>query len=363
MSGHNGDPRVSRPDGDPSEMPVDLAAVQADDALLDLRGSVDRTSGGVDQALGGVDGELVRVLTAWRREVHADSIRELVDTDTALAAIGAARRPARPHRLVFAPVAAAAAVLVIAFSAVGLLAKSAHPGDNLWGVTQVLYSDYARSVEAAAFVQAELQEAKTALQQGRPERAKESLELIQQQLPAIAEAEGRTDLTARHHELERELGGGPPGQEPLPGSPDASPAQRPGAPESLTSSSAGIPPSEATSSSDVTTPTDADSPTDADPSTGPTSPTEPTSPTGPTVPDKPTSPDETNPRTGPYTPPAGANEMPRPRRPNQRPAQPPPPNVVPPEPPNSPPSPSAMDEPDAGDRGPAEPGGPPGGAG
>ncbi|HEX2262852.1 MAG TPA: hypothetical protein VHH52_03700, partial [Pseudonocardiaceae bacterium] len=111
-------------------MPVDLVAVQADDALLDLLGSVDRTPGGVDQTPGGVDGELMRVLTAWRREVHADSIRELVDTDTALAAIGAARRPARRRNLVFAPVAAAAAVLVIAFSAVGLLAKSAHPGDN-----------------------------------------------------------------------------------------------------------------------------------------------------------------------------------------------------------------------------------------
>jgi hypothetical protein len=211
-------------------MPVDLVAVQADDALLDLLGNVDRTSGAVDHTLGAVDGELVRVLTSWRREVHADSIRELVDTDTALAAIGAARQSARPRRLVFAPVAAAAAVLVIAFSAVGLLAKSAHPGDGLWGVTQVLYSDYARSVEAAAFVQAELEQAKTALQQGRPEEAKASLELIQQQLPAIAEAEGRTDLTARHHELERELGGDPSGQVPPPGSPNASSSEQREAP-------------------------------------------------------------------------------------------------------------------------------------
>ena len=230
MSGHNGDPRVGHSDGDPSEMPVDLVAVQADDALLDLLGNVDRTSGAVDHTLGAVDGELVRVLTAWRRDVHADSSRELVDTDTALAAIGAARQLARPRRLVFAPVAAAAAVLVIAFSAVGLLAKSAHPGDGLWGVTQVLYSDYARSVEAAAFVQAELEQAKTALQQGRPEEAKASLELIQQQLPAIAEAEGRTDLTARHHELERELGGDPSGQVPPPGSPNASSSEQREAP-------------------------------------------------------------------------------------------------------------------------------------
>ncbi len=362
MSDHNGDSRLSHPDGDPSEMPVDLAAVQADDALLDLLGSVDRTPGGVDHTLGGVDGELMRVLTAWRREVHADSIRELVDTETALAAISAARRPARRRGPVFAPVAAAAAVLVIAFSAMGLLAKSAHPGDNLWGVTQVLYSDYARSVEAAAFVQSELEEARTALQQGKPEQAKAALDSIQQQLPAIAEAEGRTDLTARHHELERELAT-PPGQDLPSESPDGSSAQRPGVPESLTSS-ASIPPSEAAAPTDASSPTDADSSTDADTPTDPTSPTDPISPAEPPSSTEPTSPAGPNPRTGPNTPPAGANQMPRPSRPYQRPGPPPPPNVAPPGPPDSPPRPPSMGDPrdrDPRDPAPAEPGQPPGG--
>lgn len=181
-------------------MPVDLAAVQADDALLDLIGQADDPPSDADD-------ELTRVLAAWRREVRAVPFGELVDTNTAVAVIRAAGRPARRRNPVFGSIAAAAAVLVIGFSAVGLVAKSAQPGDRLWGVTQVLYSDYARSVETAAAVRTELNEAKTALKEGKPERARASLQRVQKQLPVIGEAEGRTDLTARHRQLEQILNG------------------------------------------------------------------------------------------------------------------------------------------------------------
>jgi Anti-sigma-D factor RsdA to sigma factor binding region len=198
MSGRDDHPRAGYPNGVPRETPVDLAAVQADDALLDILSSASRMPSDTDE-------ELARVLVAWRREIHADSNRVLVDTDTALAVISAARRPTRRRNPVFGTFAAAAAVLVIAFSAVGLVAKSAEPGDQLWGVTQVLYSEYARSVEAAAFVRTELNEARTALREGKPEQAKAKLQRIQQRLPAVGEAEGRTDLIARQQDLEKML--------------------------------------------------------------------------------------------------------------------------------------------------------------
>ncbi len=181
-------------------MPADLAAMQADDALLDMIGAGHEPSEGED--------ELTRVLAAWRDEVHAEPVRELVDTSTALALIrAAARRPARRQSPVFGSIAGAAAVLVIAFSSVGLVAKSAQPGDGLWSVTQVLYQDYARSVETAAAVRTELNEATTALKTGNPERARATLQHVQQQLPVIGEKEGRTDLTARHRQLEQKLNG------------------------------------------------------------------------------------------------------------------------------------------------------------
>lgn len=81
--------RRRHPDTDDSlgagnETPVDLAAVQADDALLDMLGGNGRVS----------DDAQARVLVAWRRDVDSEPIGELVDTDTALAAISAARKSA-----------------------------------------------------------------------------------------------------------------------------------------------------------------------------------------------------------------------------------------------------------------------------
>lgn len=213
MSGWDEHPRAGYPNGDPYEMPADLAAVQADDALLDMIGA--------GHAPSDADDELTRVLTAWRHEVHAEPVRELVDTSTALALIrAAARRPVRRQSPVFGSIAGAAAVLVIAFSSVGMVAKSAEPGDGLWSVTQVLYRDYARSVETAAAVRTELNEATTALKTGNPERARAALQHVQQQLPVIGEAEGRTDLTARHRQLEQKLNGPPDtGKGNFPGGP------------------------------------------------------------------------------------------------------------------------------------------------
>jgi hypothetical protein len=268
------DPRAGHPNGDPPEMPADLAAIQADDALLDMLGSADCMPGDVDD-------ELARVLASWRSEVHADSVRELVHTDTAVAVINAARRSTRRHNPLFGRFAAAAAMLVIAFSAVGLLAKSAQPGDNLWGVTEVLYTEYARSVEAAAFVQTELNQAQKALQEDKPEQAKASLERIRQRLPAVAEAEGKTDLIARQRELERELGADSTAQGSSSNTPDASSSKQPAAPMPSTSS--------------TTTPTEPPSSVKPNPpspvGSTPSSPTEPSPPS----PVKPTPPSPTEP--------------------------------------------------------------------
>lgn len=199
-------------------MPADLAAVEADDALLDFLGS-----GGVP---GDPSDELTRVLAAWRREVHAEPVGELVDTDTALAVIwSAARRPVRRRNPVYSSLAAAAAVLVIAFAGVGLVAKQAHPGDQLWSVTKVLYSNYARSVETANVVRDELNEARAALEEKDPGKARASLQRVQQQLPVIRVNEGQTDLIARHRELEQMLQGSPAKKVPAGPSPSPFPRQ------------------------------------------------------------------------------------------------------------------------------------------
>jgi hypothetical protein len=304
MSGRDDDPRAGRPNGNTSEIPVDLAAVQADDALLDMLGGAGCTPGDVDD-------ELASVLVAWRREVHADSNRLLVDTETALAVISAARRPVRRRSPLFGPVAAAAAVLVIAFSAVGLVAKSAQPNDQLWGVTEVLYPEYARSVEAATFVRTELNKADAALREGDPERAKASLQRIQQQLPVIGDAEGRTDLIARHHELERELVAEPSAQGSPPGSPEASSPEQPAtsAPETSSTTTPTEPPSVVKPNPPV--PTEPNSPSVESNSPAPVEPKSPSvEPKSPSVEPKSPSVEPNSPPVEPKSPPVESSPPP-----------------------------------------------------
>lgn len=73
------------------EIPLDLAEIAADNAILDAI------------ACGGQpDGELERLLIDWRRAAHAEPIRELVDADTARAIIVAGRRTPRGARIAWA---------------------------------------------------------------------------------------------------------------------------------------------------------------------------------------------------------------------------------------------------------------------
>lgn len=212
--------------------PVDLTAVQADDALLNTLGRADVVRGG--------DAELVRVLVAWRHEVDTESIPPLVDLDTAVATISAARKPASRRRSALGPVAAAAAVLVIAFAGVGMVAKSAQPGDELFPLTKVLYSKYARSVEAAVRVETELADAQMALNKGDTSQARESLEKVQEQLDVIDEEQGRERLATEHDKLEKMLDVTPTPTpvDPPPTAPPTSPPEVPptsvSAPESPT---------------------------------------------------------------------------------------------------------------------------------
>lgn len=104
-----------------------LAAVQSDDALLDMLGS----------AVVVTDDELSRVLYAWRRDVDAEPIGVLVALDTAVAVIEA-NKPAQRLRP-FGAVTAVFAVLIIAFCALCLAAVDAHPGEWLWPLHQFLY--------------------------------------------------------------------------------------------------------------------------------------------------------------------------------------------------------------------------------
>lgn len=194
-------PRLSGvlPGGD-QDGPVDLSALHADDDLLTALVSFDNSASGADQ-----DPELKSLLLSWRLDVDAEPITELVDTDTALATIAVGNRIHKRKPRYLVPLASAAAVLVIVFAGMGLAARNAQPGDALWALSQILYTQHAQSVEAAASVRNDLHHASEALQQGHFQEARTALAQAQNSLPAVDSADGKASLQQQQQSLLTQL--------------------------------------------------------------------------------------------------------------------------------------------------------------
>ncbi|VVJ24290.1 Uncharacterised protein [Amycolatopsis camponoti] len=188
-----------------AEFAADLSAVQADDALLDALGGSDPA---LADGLG--DQELNALLVAWRRDIDSEPLAELVDVDTAVRTVTTASL-AKQHassgrrRRLLVPVAVAAAVLAIAFTGTGLAARSAEPGDTLWGLAKVLYSDHTRSVEAAANAKVDLEKANLAIAGGNLDAAREALDAAQAALSQVSDEDNRDQLMEQHRQLAAQL--------------------------------------------------------------------------------------------------------------------------------------------------------------
>jgi anti-sigma-D factor RsdA-like protein len=188
-----------------AEFAADLSAVQADDALLDALGGSDPA---LADGLG--DQELNALLVAWRRDIDSEPLAELVDVDTAVRTVSTAVLAKRHsssgrRRRLLVPVAVAAAVLAIAFTGTGLAARSAEPGDTLWGLAKVLYSDHTRSVEAAANAKLDLEKANLALAGGNLDAARQALQDAQAALSQVSDEDNRNQLMEQHRQLAAQL--------------------------------------------------------------------------------------------------------------------------------------------------------------
>lgn len=275
------EPGAQRADADD---PIDdLSAMQADDVLLDALGGTDPDLSGQDRGADWADQELTSLLLSWRREADSEPMAELVDTDAAMSVIASskARTGRRRHRFLV-PVATAAAVLSIAFTGVGLAAKSAQPGDTLWGLTKVLYAEHAASVEAAGTVQSDLDEVEQALREGDFDRARELLDKARKALGEVQNEDGKNSLQEKHQDLKTEVEGAavPPVGPGSSSSSSSAIAPPPGSSSGQDEGSgSGTPPASSPQqpppedSSDTTTPPD-----------GTTSPDDPTSPSTPSTP-------------------------------------------------------------------------------
>ena len=177
---------------------LDLAALRSDDALLTALGNASSSGAATEP-------ELNALLLSWRRDIDEEPIPQLVDTETAMHTIFAAAHRNRRKPRFLVPLASAAAVLVIVFTGVGLAARDAQPGDALWGLTQVLYADHARSIVAADTVRTELSHASAAMQEGHYSAARKALDQAQQALPSVDNEDGQADLQAQQQNLLNQL--------------------------------------------------------------------------------------------------------------------------------------------------------------
>ncbi|MPY76986.1 MAG: hypothetical protein GEV04_00540 [Actinophytocola sp.] len=192
-------------DNDRDHVDVDLSQVWADDALLDALGGADPK---LADELG--EAELNALLLSWSREVDGEPMPELVSVDSAVTTITSAAadkksvRREQKRRLLI-PVAAAASVLVIAFGGASVAAKEAMPGDTLWGLTQVLYTDKANSVQASFQVKAEFNRARSAIVDGEIDAAREALDKAGATLESVRAEENHDELSREHQELMTQL--------------------------------------------------------------------------------------------------------------------------------------------------------------
>ena len=265
---------------DVAEGPVDLVAVQADDELVNALGAGaavtygDRVPGSDPDLRRHRDERLVTMLAAWRAEIEAEPIPELVDLDTAVAAVVSgmkadavtARRKRADRLRHLAPLAAAAAIIVAAVSGVGLGSQDAVPGDVLWPIQKVVNPDRAESVETKLVVESRLETVRTALSTGDTETAARELQAISTEISEVRSEEGQPQLLQEQEFLTAKLAETPPG---TPADLSTPPASNP------TATSTAAPPSPPPSPSPSADPSQASVVPGSSPSESPPNPADP----------------------------------------------------------------------------------------
>ena len=199
--------------------PVDLVSVQADDELINALASGMMVTSAGGRFTDGSDDQVSAVLAAWKADVDSRPMPELITVDEGVAAVLAAgRRPSSRIRHL-APVAAAAAFIVIAVGGVSVGSYSAQPDDVLWPVAKVLYSERTTSVEAADRVETRIARAKQAIAAGQPDVAEQELRAAAADIAVVRPEEGKIELASVQDFLIAKAGETPPGVPTDPGAP------------------------------------------------------------------------------------------------------------------------------------------------
>ena len=214
------------------ETSVDLAAVRRDDALIDAI-----SGNGLVETKDTEEYELATLLADWRAEILAEPMPAGPDLDEVVAAVhrelGTRETlaptpevtPLRPRSKgqlrLLRPLAGAAALVAVAVGTATAVSYGAEPGDPLWGVKQVVFSEQAQSTEARIDTTSTLQRAEQLIAEGHTEEARELLTSAESRSGDVRDAEERDALGDWAQRLAEELGRLVPQVPPPPAAPVA----------------------------------------------------------------------------------------------------------------------------------------------
>ncbi|WP_406270626.1 anti-sigma-D factor RsdA [Nocardia sp. NBC_00881] len=186
--------------------PVDIAAVRRDDALIDAIASDGPVS--TDSA---EEYQLATLLADWRAELIAPPMSAEPDLDAIVAAvnqeIGARQVRIGAHsggRLrLLRPIAGTAAALALVFGGMTAFSYNAEPGDPLWRVKEVVFSEQAQTTVVQR-ADNDLAEASTLVAQD-PVQAKARLERAKENATQINDPQKRNEVMTEWDRLLVEL--------------------------------------------------------------------------------------------------------------------------------------------------------------
>ncbi|GAB2627077.1 anti-sigma-D factor RsdA [Prescottella soli] len=227
--GHNGEPGEPYADLAGNGNPVDVSAVRRDDALIDAIASGDPFATDSPEEY-----QVAALLSNWRTEILAqpmpaesdlDEIVERVHRELeAQGSLSTRTRSGRSQLRLLRPIAAAAAVVAIAMGGMTIFSYNAEPGDPLWGVKQVVFTERAASTVAKIDTTSSLQEAERLIASGDTAGAKVKLDSAGARASDVNEASTRDELNGWRNRLLTQLQTAPPPAPPVPPSTEQPPS-------------------------------------------------------------------------------------------------------------------------------------------
>lgn len=183
--------------------PVDIAAVRRDDALIDAI-----VSGGPVQTDSAEEFQLAALLADWRAELVEPPIPSTPDLDAVVAAVNqeiGARKvrvgaQTRGKLRLLYPITGAAAALALIIGGTTAFSYSAEPGDPLWRVKEVVFSEQAQSTVVQR-ADSDLSQAGQALAQGDYNQVAALLERAQTNVDQVSDGGKKQDLETAWQQL------------------------------------------------------------------------------------------------------------------------------------------------------------------